>query len=170
MQRDTQQQVSIRNRKERFSESQKMEGTRKYGSFNQLIRAPMGSQRLKRQARGLHGSASGSLHICYCCQLAGFVGCPSVGAGVSLSRCCLLLRLLLLCCPVLIQGLSSCLIASRFVVLVIVYCRYTIFYRETEVGWIWDRRDGKRSWEGWMEGKLWLDCIVWEKNLLWIKI
>lgn len=36
-------------------------------------------------------------------------------------------------------------------------------------GWIWDRRDGKRSWEGWMEGKLWLDCIVWEKNLLWIK-
>lgn len=44
------------------------------------------------------------------------------------------LFLLLYCLEQLIHGLSSCLIISCFVVLVVVYCRHTIFYRETEVG------------------------------------
>lgn len=63
----------------------------------------MASQRVKQQARGLHGSTPCHLYICYCCYFGGFVGLLIVGAGVSLSLLLALKTLFLeLPCPALI--------------------------------------------------------------------
>lgn len=33
---------------------------------------------------------------------------------------------------------------------------------------VYGEREGRGNWEEWMEEKLWLECILWEKNK-WIK-
>lgn len=49
------------------------------------VPCPCSIQKQKRQAQGLHGSAPGSLHVCYGCRLGVFVGPLKVGVGVSLT-------------------------------------------------------------------------------------
>lgn len=49
------------------------------------VPCPCSIQKQKRQAQGLHGSAPGSLRVCYGCRLGVSVEPLKVGVGVSLT-------------------------------------------------------------------------------------
>lgn len=102
---------SGKDREERLQESEGMEETRKHSPLNQSNRAPMGSQRLRLKAQGMHGFAPG-LHMSCGSQLGGFVEVLTVGAGRSLTLwpAHSTLFLILGCCvQLLCESFFSCL-------------------------------------------------------------
>jgi len=117
----------------------------KHSPLNQSNRTPMGSQRLRLKAQGIHGFAPG-LHMSCGSQLGGFVEVLTVGAGRSLT---LLpahrtLFLILGCCvQLLCESFFSCL--SEFILscLVVIPWRPVLFRKEKKGSGLGRERRGK---------------------------